>query len=34
MVEELRKIGFANMADYMKSTTEGDPYRDFFGTDA
>jgi Terminase small subunit len=34
VVEELRKIGFANMADYMKSTTEGDPYRDFFGTDA
>ena len=24
VVEELRKIGFANMADYMKSTTEGD----------
>jgi phage terminase small subunit len=34
VVDELRKIGFANMADYLKSTTEGDPYRDFFGTDA
>jgi hypothetical protein len=34
VVEELRKIGFANMLDYMKSTTHGDPYRDFFGTDA
>jgi hypothetical protein len=26
---ELRKIAFANMADYMKSTPEGDPYLDF-----
>jgi hypothetical protein len=25
VVDELRKIGFANMADYMKSTPEGDP---------
>jgi hypothetical protein len=25
VVDELRKIGFANMLDYMKSTTEGDP---------
>jgi phage terminase small subunit len=29
VVEELRKIGFANMLDYMKSTTDGDPYLDF-----
>src|SRR5271166_1727765 len=29
VVDELRKIGFANMADYMKSTPEGDPYPDF-----
>ena len=29
VVDELRKIGFANMADYMKSTPEGDPYLDF-----
>jgi hypothetical protein len=34
VIEELRKIAGANMADYLKSTTEGDPYRDFFGTDA
>jgi hypothetical protein len=26
---ELRKIGFANMADYMKSTPEGDPTRSY-----
>jgi len=32
--DELRKIAGANMADYLKSTTHGDPYRDFFGTDA
>jgi phage terminase small subunit len=25
----LRKIGFASMGDYMKSTPEGDPYLDF-----
>jgi phage terminase small subunit len=29
VVDELRKIGFANMGDYMKSTPEGDPYLDF-----
>jgi hypothetical protein len=29
VVDELRKIGFANMADYMKSTPEGDPSLDF-----
>jgi phage terminase small subunit len=29
VVDELRKIGFANMADYMKSTREGYPYLDF-----
>jgi phage terminase small subunit len=29
VVDELRKIGFANMLDYMKSTPEGDPYLDF-----
>ena len=29
VVDELRKIGFANMADYMKSTPQGDPYLDF-----
>ena len=29
VVDELRKIGFANMADYMKSTPLGDPYLDF-----
>jgi hypothetical protein len=23
------EIGFANMADYMKSTPQGDPYLDF-----
>jgi hypothetical protein len=34
VADELRKIAGANLADYMKSTTEGDPYRDFFGTDA
>ena len=27
VVDELRKIGFANMADCMKSTPEGDPTR-------
>jgi hypothetical protein len=26
VVDELRKIAGANMADYMKSTTDGDPY--------
>jgi phage terminase small subunit len=31
VVDELRKIGFANMADYMKSTPQGDPYLDFSG---
>ena len=29
VVDELRKIAFANMADYMKSTPEGDPCLDF-----
>lgn len=29
VVEELAKIGFANMADYMKATPDGDPYLDF-----
>ena len=29
VVDELRKIAGANMADYMKSTTDGDPYLDF-----
>ena len=29
VVDELRKIGFANMADYIKSTPEGDPCLDF-----
>ena len=34
VIDELRKLACANMADYLKSTTHGDPYRDFFGTDA
>ena len=29
VVDELRKIAFASMGDYMKSTPEGDPYLDF-----
>jgi phage terminase small subunit len=29
VVDELRKIGFANMADYMKPTPEGAPSLDF-----
>ena len=29
VVNELRKIAGANMADYMKSTPSGDPYHDF-----
>src|SRR5260370_35393099 len=29
VIDELRKIGFANMADYMRSTPQGDPYLDF-----
>lgn len=29
VIAELAKIGFANMADYMKATPEGDPYLDF-----
>ena len=29
VIDELRKIVGANMADYMKSTTDGDPYLDF-----
>jgi phage terminase small subunit len=35
VVDELRKIAFANMAGYMKSTPGGNPYLDFSGlTDA
>ena len=26
VIDELRKIAGTNMADYMKSTTDGDPY--------
>jgi phage terminase small subunit len=29
VIDELRKIGFANMADYMKAGPGGDPYLDF-----
>lgn len=29
VTEELSKIGFCNMADYMKSGPDGDPYLDF-----
>jgi phage terminase small subunit len=29
VIDELRKIAGANMADYMKSITDGDPYLDF-----
>jgi len=29
VLTELAKIGFANMADYMKTTADGDPYLDF-----
>jgi phage terminase small subunit len=29
VIAELAKIGFANMADYMKATPGGDPYLDF-----
>jgi hypothetical protein len=29
LIDDLRKIAGANMADYLKSTTHGDPYRDF-----
>lgn len=29
VLQELAKIGFANMADYMKCTPDGDPYLDF-----
>lgn len=29
VIEELAKIGFANMADYMKVGKDGDPYLDF-----
>jgi phage terminase small subunit len=29
VVDELRKIAAANMLDYMKSTSAGDPYLDF-----
>lgn len=31
VVEELAKVGFANMQDYMRSGTDGDPYLDFSG---
>lgn len=29
VLRELAKLGFANMADYMKCTADGDPYLDF-----
>jgi phage terminase small subunit len=29
IVDELAKIGFANMADYMRGGSDGDPYLDF-----
>ncbi|MFG1462274.1 terminase small subunit [Xanthobacter sp. DSM 24535] len=29
VIEELAKIGFANMMDYMRSSPQGDPYLDF-----
>jgi phage terminase small subunit len=29
IVDELAKIGFANMADYMRTGPDGDPYLDF-----
>ena len=29
VLRELAKLGFANMADYMKCTSDGDPYLDF-----
>jgi phage terminase small subunit len=29
VLEELGKIGFSNMADYMRSSDQGDPYLDF-----
>jgi phage terminase small subunit len=29
VLRELAKIGFANMADYMRATLDGDPYLDF-----
>jgi len=29
VIDELRKLGFANMQDYMASTPEGDPFLDF-----
>lgn len=29
VLREMAKIGFANMADYMKATPDGDPYLDF-----
>lgn len=31
VLRELAKIGFANMADYMKASPSGDPYLDFSG---
>jgi hypothetical protein len=31
VLDELRKIGFANMADYMRPTPEGHPMLDFSG---
>jgi phage terminase small subunit len=31
VLEELGRIGFANMADYMRSNADGDPYLDFSG---
>lgn len=31
IVDELAKIGFSNMADYMRAGPDGDPYLDFSG---
>ncbi|MCJ2084617.1 terminase small subunit [Methylobacterium sp. E-005] len=31
IVEELAKVGFANMQDYMRASPAGDPYLDFSG---
>jgi phage terminase small subunit len=31
VISELAKLGFANMADYMRAATNGDPYFDFAG---
>ena len=29
VIDELRKIAFSNMADYVSQTSKGDPYLDF-----